>query len=109
MNTITPFTREVIEYIKKIPRGKVATYGFIAAMAGNPRAARQVSWILHSATRKHGLPWWRVVNGRGTISLVPGRGYEVQRAKLEKEKVGFDLKDRINLAKYLWKRGADHG
>jgi methylated-DNA-protein-cysteine methyltransferase-like protein len=89
--------------IKGIPRGKVATYGQIAALAGNHRAARQVAWILHSSSEKENLPWHRVVNSQGGISLKPRRGYEVQKALLIKERIEFDENDRIDLDDYLWK------
>ncbi|MHA1457965.1 MAG: MGMT family protein [Promethearchaeota archaeon] len=58
------FTQEVIKIIKNIPKGKVLTYGMIAKLAGNPRAARQVSWILHSSSKKYDLPWHRVINSK---------------------------------------------
>lgn len=97
------FFRRMITLIKKIPRGKVATYGQIAALAGNPRAARQVAWVLHSASDKEKLPWQRVINSRGGISLPRYGGYELQRALLVKEGVKFDATDRIALARFQWK------
>jgi methylated-DNA-protein-cysteine methyltransferase-like protein len=89
--------------IRRIPEGKVATYGQIASLAGNHRAARQIAWILHSSSRKENLPWHRVVNSQGGISLKPRRGYEVQKALLSKECVEFDENDHIKLQDYLWK------
>jgi methylated-DNA-protein-cysteine methyltransferase-like protein len=99
---ITPFTRKVRVIIRKIPRGKVATYGQIAACAGNPRAARQVVRILHSSSRKDKLPWHRVINSKGGISLKPGNGYELQKSLLEKEGVIFGLHDFVDLDRFLW-------
>jgi methylated-DNA-protein-cysteine methyltransferase-like protein len=96
------FTRKVKEIIKKIPRGKVATYGQIAAYAGNPRAARQVAWILNSSSRKDKLPWHRVINRSGKISLKPNHGYEIQKMLLKKEGVEFDKSDVIDFERYLW-------
>ena len=52
MNKSLSFHERIIEVIKSIPRGKVATYGQIAEMAGNPRASRQVSWVLNSSSEK---------------------------------------------------------
>lgn len=98
-----PFCQRIRELIRRIPKGKVATYGHIAALAGNIGGARQVSWVLHSSSRKEQLPWQRVINSRGTISLKPGYGYERQKALLEKEGVVFDIQDRVDLRKYLWK------
>lgn len=96
------FTRKVKEIIKKIPRGKVATYGQIAAYAGNPRAARQVAWILNSSSLKDKLPWHRVINRQGKISLKPNHGYEIQKMLLKKEGVEFDKSDAIDFERYLW-------
>jgi methylated-DNA-protein-cysteine methyltransferase-like protein len=96
------FTQRVKAVIKKIPRGKVATYGQIAALAGNYRAARQVVWTLNSSSRKDKLPWHRVVNSKGRISLKPNYGYELQRELLQKEGVKFDRNDTIDFNRYLW-------
>ncbi len=97
------FSLEIIEIIKNIPRGKVATYGQIATLAGNRFAARQVVRILNSSSRKEKLPWHRVVNSQGTISLAPGRGYEQQKALLVGEGIVFDKEDRVDFKKFLWK------
>lgn len=97
-----PFSVRVVETIRRIPRGLVATYCQVAALAGNPRAARQVVRILHSCSAKEDLPWHRVVNARGTISLSSGRGYELQRARLEHEGVAFGIGDRIDLSRFGW-------
>ena len=97
------FSLEIIEIIKNIPRGKVATYGQIATLAGNRFAARQVVRILNSSSRKEKLPWHRVVNSQGTISLAPGCGYEEQKALLVGEGIVFDKEDRIDFKKFLWK------
>ena len=96
------FTRKVIEVIKSIPGGKVCTYGGIASMAGKPTGARQVTRIIHSMSRTHDLPWFRIVNVKGMISLPEMRGYSQQKALLESEGVVFDEKDRIDLKKFLW-------
>jgi len=96
------FTQRVKQIIKKIPRGKVATYGQIAAYADHPRAARQVAWILNSSSRKDKLPWHRVINRSGKISLKPNHGYEIQKMLLKKEGVEFDKSDVIDFERYLW-------
>lgn len=96
------FYDNVIKIIKGIPEGKVATYGEIADYAGNRRAARQVSYILNSSSKKHKLPWYRVVNGKGKISLRKGHGYELQKKLLEDDGVIFDDEDRIDLQKFKW-------
>lgn len=97
------FHKKVIRLIKKIPQGKVATYGQIAALAGSPRAARQVVRTLHTSSDKEKLPWHRVINSRGKISLKPNSGYEVQKAMLADEGVKFPLDDVIDLKIFLWK------
>ena len=98
------FHEQVKKLIKSIPKGKVATYGLIATMAGSPRAARQVVRVLHSCSDKDKLPWHRVINREGKIALKHGDGYELQKAMLEKEGVVFGLQERIDLEKYLWKK-----
>jgi methylated-DNA-protein-cysteine methyltransferase-like protein len=97
------FHDRAVRSIKGIPAGKVATYGLIARLAGSPRAARQVAYVLNSSWKKHNLPWHRVVNSKGGISLKPGRGYEEQKALLEKEGVVFREDGSIDLALYQWK------
>ena len=101
-----PFIRNVKELLLKVPRGKVATYGQIAAYAGNPLAARQVVRVLHSSSEKEGLPWHRIINRQGKISLKPGDGYEIQKEMLEKEGIIFGPGDIIDLKKFLWKYGS---
>ena len=96
------FFEAIKELIKSIPPGQVATYGQIAALAGNPQGARQVAWVLHTYSEKENLPWHRVVNRKGGISLGHNSGYEVQKALLEKEGVTFGKHDVINLKKYQW-------
>lgn len=96
------FYQRVIAIIKNIPEGKVATYGQIATYAGNPRAARQVSYILHSSSEKEDLPWHRVINSKGSISLKPGHGYELQKQMLKKEGITFNENDCIDLKRFLW-------
>jgi len=66
------FFDEVFKTIKKIPRGKVATYGQVAALSGSPRATKQVGWALHQTGDKglEKVPWHRVVNRQGRISII---------------------------------------
>ncbi len=96
------FSQNVKSLIKQIPYGKVATYGQIAAYSGNPRAARQVAWILHSCSRKDNLPWHRVINSKGCISLPHRGGYETQKKLLEIEGIIFKKNNSINLKIYQW-------
>ena len=98
-----PFTRRALAAIKAIPPGRVTTYGRVARLAGDPRGARQVSRILHAMSRAHDLPWHRVINARGEISLPAGRGRELQRSLLEAEGVCFDGRGAVDLARHLWR------
>ena len=96
------FQRRITALIKRIPRGRVATYGHIARLAGNPRGARHVVWALNSSSEKEKLPWHRVINSQGRISLKPGQGFELQKALLEDEGVRFDKNNKVDLDLYLW-------
>ncbi len=103
MNCITSdFTRDVIKIINNIPSGKVLTYGRIAKLASNPQAARQVSWLLHSSTKKYNLPWHRVINSLGKISMKSFDEREYQKCLLEKEGVVIRDNYKIDLKEYLW-------
>ncbi|PFO08017.1 DNA methyltransferase [Bacillus sp. AFS076308] len=97
---MTPFTENVIKIIRSIPEGKVMTYGQIAALAGSPRAARQVVRVLHSMSRKYELPWHRVINSQGKIALSEDESYHEQLFSLESEGVKIGLNGIIDLKKY---------
>lgn len=96
---MTEFTEHVIEVISSIPKGKVMTYGAIAKTAGNPRGSRQVSRILSSMTKKYNLPWHRVINSQGKISL-KGESKLLQISLLIDEGVIFNH-DSIDLSTYM--------
>ena len=98
---VTDFSKRVIEIILKVPVGKVATYGQIAQLAGNSKATRQISRILHSSSAKYDLPWHRVINSQGRISMRNGEGFEMQKAMLESEGIEVN-NDRISLKKHQW-------
>ena len=97
---MTDFTIQVLDIIKSIPHGKVMTYGQIAAIAGNPRGARQVSRILHSMSGTHQLPWHRVINSKGGISLTGEAGH-IQTEMLLNEGIIVHNK-RIDLKHYRY-------
>jgi len=99
------FTGRIKELLVRIPRGKVATYGQIALLAGNAGGARQVVRVLHSSSARDKLPWHRIINSRGTISLRPGNGYELQKELLETEGVEFGNNGCIDLKRFLWSPG----
>lgn len=98
-----PFCAAVRAAISAIPRGRVATYGQIAHLAGKPWGARQVSWILHSQSDKYRLPWQRVIGADGRICLPPGRGFAEQRRRLRGEGVAVDGRGRVDLDVYRWR------
>lgn len=92
------FTEKVIEIIRAIPEGRVMTYGQIAKEAGKQSGARQVSWILHAMSRKYHLPWHRVINAKGEISLTGSEQEEL----LALEGVEQGIRGRIDLSIYRW-------
>ena len=95
--------KEVYEVVKKIPRGKVATYGQIATLIGHPRCARQVGWALHANPEQGVIPCHRVINrfGRLCEGFAFG-GIDVQKELLEEEGVKVEKDYAVNLEKYLW-------
>jgi len=90
--------------IRRIPRGKVATYGQIAALAGLPRRARLVGTALRETPEGLDLPWQRVINAGGRVSPRGGLGVEegYQRHLLEEEGVVFDSHGRVDLERFGW-------
>ena len=97
--------------VRRIPRGRVATYGQVAELAGLPRAARLVGYALNALPDGMEIPWQRVINARGGISprSIPGPD-ELQRDLLETEGVRFGARDSVDLTRYRWRpRGARTG
>ena len=92
--------------IKRIPRGRVATYGQLAALLGMPRHARQVGYALRAMPENMKIPWHRVVNAEGRISLRLKHwetgSDDLQRILLQAEGVTFDDSGRIDLKKFRW-------
>lgn len=106
---MSPFQRSVLRIVARIPEGKVTSYGAVAAMAGQPRAARGVGWILNRLGPDTELPWWRVVNRDGALSTfkLPTGAGPLQRARLEEEGVRFDAEGRV-VGDSVWWRGQNH-
>jgi methylated-DNA-protein-cysteine methyltransferase-like protein len=94
--------------VRRIPRGKVATYGQVAALAGYPRAPRLAGYALHALPEGSPLPWHRVVGAGGRLSLarLSHEGAITQRLRLEMERVRFDARGRVDLARCLWRANA---
>jgi methylated-DNA-protein-cysteine methyltransferase-like protein len=90
--------------VRRIPRGRVATYGQVATAAGLPRQARLVGYALHALPEHSSVPWHRVINAQGRISL--GRGTSggdlPQRFRLEAEGVEFDANGRVAVRRFAW-------
>ena len=95
------FTARVVEVVRSIPKGKVATYGQVARLAGNPNGARQVVRVLWSQGEKARLPWHRIINARGRIALT-GEGFRMQRSLLKQEGVKVADDGAIDLKRYRW-------
>ncbi len=90
--------------VKRVPKGRVATYGQIAAEAGLGRHARQVGYALHALPDGSSVPWHRVLNARGEVSPRAEPGWEhVQRMLLEGEGVRFDTAGRVSLRQHQWR------
>lgn len=94
----------IFAVVRRIPRGRVLTYGDVAALAGMPEHARLVGYALHALPEHSAVPWHRVINHRGGISTGrawPG-GELVQRSLLEAEGLQFDANGRTSLKRYRW-------
>lgn len=89
-------SERIIQIIRNIPQGQLRSYSSIAAEAGLPNGARQVARILHSCSRSHDLPWWRVLKADYSLALPPGAGFEEQKALLEAEGLEVSAKGKVN-------------
>ena len=98
--------QRIYDVVRRIPRGHVATYGQVATLAGLAGHARQVGYALHALPDGTGVPWHRVVNASGRISVraVPGAEL-VQQQLLEREGVRLDARGRVPLARVRWRAG----
>jgi methylated-DNA-protein-cysteine methyltransferase related protein len=95
-------TARIEAALRRIPRGRVSTYGAIASIAGLENGARQVVRVLHSLARQDGLPWHRVLRKDGAIALPEGAGRELQAALLADEGVELGPDGRVDLGRYGW-------
>ncbi|MFL5612254.1 MAG: MGMT family protein [Gemmatimonadaceae bacterium] len=94
----------IIAVVRRIPHGRVATYGQVAALAGLPRQPRLVGYALHALPGATAVPWHRVINSRGMISTRSnGDGSLSQRLLLEREGVSFDARGRVQLDRFQWR------
>ena len=95
----------ILAVVRRIPRGRVATYGQVARLAGLPRHARHVGYALHGLPAASAVPWHRVINASGGISLrgMDTGAADTQRLRLANEGVEFDARGRVVLARHGWK------
>ncbi|HYM62932.1 MAG TPA: MGMT family protein [Thermoanaerobaculia bacterium] len=99
--------QRIYAVVRRIPRGRVATYGQVAALAGLDGHARQAGYALHALPDDHDVPWHRVINARGEVSpRSNGDSHELQRHLLEAEGVAFDARGRVDLARFQWEKRA---
>ena len=96
------FHLRILSVIRRIPEGRVSTYGKIAEAADLPRRARLVGTILRDSPLAANVPWHRVVNAGGRISDRPGKSAGVQQERLTSEGVELSPEGRIDLDAYLW-------
>jgi len=100
---MNPFYHRIYRVVRHIPKGRVATYGVVARLAGRPGAARMVGWALSALPEENDVPWWRVINAAGRISLsTVDHGAVVQRALLLRESVKFAPGGAVNLSVFGW-------
>ena len=98
------FHRLVCRLVRRVPRGRVVTYGQVAALLGHPRAARAVGQVLRAlpAAASSAVPWHRVVNSAGSISPRGILWADLQRRRLEAEGIRFDRRGRMDLERLRW-------
>jgi methylated-DNA-protein-cysteine methyltransferase-like protein len=93
----------IYDVVDRIPRGRVATYGQIASLAGLPGHARQVGYALHATPDEREIPWHRVINARGEVSRRSEPQFEsIQEQLLQAEGITFTPAGRIDLKRYQW-------
>jgi methylated-DNA-protein-cysteine methyltransferase-like protein len=93
----------IYDVVVQIPKGRVATYGQIAELAGIPRQPRRVGYALSALPKNSGVPWHRVINANGEISVRSNGGPDpVQRRLLKQEGLVFDRAGRISLDRFRW-------
>lgn len=97
------FNQRIWQVVAAVPAGKVTTYGTVAARAGLPRAARRVGAALQVLPADTQIPWHRIVNAQGRLSLPrDSLAYRTQRSRLEDEGIAFRPNDSIDLRQYGW-------
>jgi len=96
--------------VRRIPRGRVATYGQVATLAGLGGHARQVGYALHALEPGSRVPWQRVINAQGRVSRRSAPGFDgFQKRLLEREGIAFDSNDRVDLERLRWRPRSPRG
>jgi len=95
--------QRIYRVVRRIPRGRVATYGQVATLAGLPGRARQVGYALHALPPNSAVPWHRVVNAQGAVSRRSVAGAELEQQQLlAREGVRLDARGRVPLGRVRW-------
>jgi methylated-DNA-protein-cysteine methyltransferase-like protein len=90
--------------VRRVPRGRATSYGAVAAWLGSPRAARGVGYALSALGPDTDVPWWRIVNHAGEVSIKGAPGLAaLQRTLLEAEGVRFDPNGRLDFERFGWR------
>ncbi len=105
------FYFRVYQAVRRIPKGKVATYGQIATLVGSPRSARMVGWALNVLKPRTNVPWQRVINKEGRITIENMRATKDMQAQLlRSERIDVQFREGnwwVDLSSYLWKPDSD--
>ena len=95
--------QRIYAVVRRIPKGRVATYGQVAELAGMAGHARQVGYALHALRSGSDVPWHRVINAKGEVSRrAEPLDEEIQRCMLESEGLARDMRGRFPLKQYQW-------
>lgn len=102
---MSPFAKQVTRIVKLVPKGKVVSYGQVALILGMPRAAREVGWALNSLeeeVEEIDLPWWRVINNKGLISIKGTKWHDKSLQKKLLQAEGIDVSNDliVDMSKY---------
>ena len=102
---MTAYQEAILQVVRRIPPGKVASYGQVAAYVGTPRSARQVGWAMHGMQSAPDFPWWRVLNNAGRITIKGGQinSAQLQRELLESEGVVISDALELDIAAYRYR------
>jgi methylated-DNA-protein-cysteine methyltransferase-like protein len=100
----SPFREDIYRIVRTVPEGRVTTYGDVAAVAGSPRAARQVGYAMAALPEETDVPWHRVINAQGMISRRGDVARPIEQLRrLEDEGVAFDAGGRCDLERLRWR------